>query len=152
MKGLVQRVSDAGVSVDGIRISQIEQGLLLFLGVEKHDDTDSAKRLCQRVSRFRIFPDNSGRMNLSVADTGGSILVVPQFTLAADTRSGNRPGFSLAAEPEKARSLFRTFIEEARAILGADFVAAGEFGADMQVSLVNNGPVTFLLETAGDSE
>jgi len=152
MKGLVQRVSDASVSVDGIRISQIEQGLLLFLGVEKHDDTDSAKRLCQRVTRFRIFPDisdNSGRMNLSVADTGGSILVVPQFTLAADTRSGNRPGFSLAAEPEKAQSLYQAFIDEAREILGAARVAAGKFGADMQVSLINNGPVTFMLDTAG---
>jgi D-aminoacyl-tRNA deacylase len=148
MKGLIQRVSDASVSVDGARISQIGQGMLLFLGVEKHDDADGAKRLCQRVSQFRIFPDHSGRMNLSVADAGGSLLVVPQFTLAADTRSGNRPGFSVAADPEEARSLYQIFVEEARAILGASRVATGEFGADMQVSLTNSGPVTFLLETS----
>jgi D-aminoacyl-tRNA deacylase len=148
MKGLIQRVSDASVTVDGARISQIGQGMLLFLGVEKHDDADSAKRLCQRVSRFRIFPDHSGRMNLGVADSGGSVLVVPQFTLAADTRSGSRPGFSVAADPEKARCLYQTFVEEARAILGASRVATGEFGADMQVSLTNSGPVTFLLEVS----
>ncbi|WP_150914409.1 D-aminoacyl-tRNA deacylase [Marinobacter halotolerans] len=148
MKGLIQRVSDASVTVDGARISQIGQGMLLFLGVEKQDDADSAKRLCQRVTRYRIFPDESGRMNHSVADAAGSLLVVPQFTLAADTRSGNRPGFSVAADPEKAQSLYKAFVEEARSILGSANVATGEFGADMQVSLTNCGPVTFLLETA----
>ncbi len=148
MKGLIQRVSDASVSVGSVRVGQIEQGLLLFLGIEKHDDTDSAKRLCQRVTRFRIFPDESGRMNRSVTDTGGSVLVVPQFTLAADTRSGNRPSFSMAAEPDKARFLYKVFTDEARSLLGADRVAEGQFAADMQVSLTNNGPVTFLLETA----
>lgn len=148
MKGLIQRVSNASVSVGSVRVGQIEQGLLLFLGIEKHDDTDSARRLCQRVTRFRIFPDESGRMNRSVTDTGGSMLVVPQFTLAADTRSGNRPSFSLAAEPDKARSLYKVFTDEARSLLGSDRVAEGQFAADMQVSLTNNGPVTFLLETA----
>ena len=148
MKGLIQRVSDASVTVGSVRISQIEQGLLLFLGIEKHDDTNSARRMCQRVIRFRIFPDESGRMNRSVTDTGGSVLVVPQFTLAADTRSGNRPSFSMAAEPDKARSLYKVFIDEARNLLGADRIAEGQFAADMQVSLTNNGPVTFLLEMA----
>lgn len=148
MKGLIQRVSDASVSVDGVRIGQIEQGLLLFLGVEKHDDSESAKRLCQRVARFRVFPDDTGRMNLSVSDIEGSLLVVPQFTLAADTRTGNRPSFSSAATPDKARSLFELFTEEARASLGDARVATGQFGADMKVLLTNNGPVTFMLETA----
>ena len=147
MKGLIQRVTNASVSVDGATVGQIEQGLLLFLGVEKHDDVESAKRLCQRVIRFRVFPDNSGRMNLSVCDIEGSLLIVPQFTLASDTRSGNRPSFSSAAEPDKARSLFRSFTEEAQALLGEARVAEGQFGADMKVSLINDGPVTFLLDT-----
>jgi D-tyrosyl-tRNA(Tyr) deacylase len=147
MKGLVQRVNHASVSVDDVRIGQIEQGLLLFLGIEKHDDIESAKHLCQRVTRFRLFPDDSGRMNLSVSDIEGSILVVPQFTLVANTNSGNRPGFSGAAAPEKARSLCQAFTENAKATLGAERVETGQFGADMKVSLTNDGPVTFLLET-----
>lgn len=148
MKGLIQRVSDASVTVDGVRIGQIEQGLLLFLGVQKHDDIESARRLCQRVIRFRVFADKSGRMNLSVSDIEGALLVVPQFTLAADTRSGNRPSFSSAAPPDKARSLFQLFADEARFSLGETRVATGQFGADMKVLLTNDGPVTFLLETA----
>lgn len=148
MKGLIQRVTDASVFVDGVRISQIEQGLLLFLGVEKNDDAGTARRLCQRVARFRVFPDESGRMNLSVSDSGGSLLVVPQFTLAADTRSGNRPSFSPAAGPDEARHLYQVFIDEAQALLGEARVATGQFAADMQVSLTNNGPVTFLMESA----
>ncbi|TGN38532.1 D-aminoacyl-tRNA deacylase [Marinobacter confluentis] len=148
MKGLIQRVTSADVSVDGVRISQIEQGLLLFLGVEKNDNSESAKRLCRRIVRYRVFPDDAGRMNLSVADAGGSLLVVPQFTLAADTRSGNRPGFSAAAAPDEARSLYEQFIDDAQSLLGESRVAAGQFGADMQVSLTNNGPVTFMLESA----
>lgn len=147
MKGLIQRVSSASVSVDGARISQIEQGLLLFLGIEKIDSLESVNRLCQRVVSYRVFSDEAGRMNLSVADAGGSLLVVPQFTLAADTRSGNRPGFSAAAAPEEARSLYLQFINQAQAMLGEARVAAGQFGTDMQVALVNDGPVTFMLET-----
>jgi len=148
MKGLIQRVSSASVSVDGARISQIEQGLLLFLGIEKIDSLESVNRLCQRVVSYRVFSDEAGRMNLSVADAGGSLLVVPQFTLAADTRSGNRPGFSAAAAPEEARSLYLQFINQAQAMLGEARVAAGQFGTDMQVALVNDGPVTFMLETS----
>jgi D-tyrosyl-tRNA(Tyr) deacylase len=146
MKGLIQRVSDASVSVDGVRIGQIGQGLLLFLGVEKHDDLESARRLCQRAIRFRIFPDDTGRMNLSVHDIGGSVLIVPQFTLVANTSSGNRPSFSGAAAPDKARSLCQAFTENAKQTLGPDRVETGQFGADMKVSLTNDGPVTFLLE------
>jgi len=148
MKGLIQRVSSASVSVNGARISQIEQGLLLFLGVEKTDSSESVRRLCQRVVSYRIFSDEAGRMNLSVVDAGGSLMVVPQFTLAADTRSGNRPGFSAAAAPEEARSLYLQFITQAQAMLGQTRVAAGQFGADMQIALINDGPVTFLLETS----
>jgi len=148
MKGLIQRVSSASVSVNGARISQIEQGLLLFLGVEKTDSSESVRRLCQRVVSYRIFSDEAGRMNLSVLDAGGSLMVVPQFTLAADTRSGNRPGFSAAAAPEEARSLYLQFINQAQAMLGEARVAAGQFGTDMQVALVNDGPVTFMLETS----
>jgi len=148
MKGLIQRVSTASVSVNGARISQIEQGLLLFLGVEKTDSPESVKRLCQRVVSYRIFSDEAGRMNLSVLDAGGSLMVVPQFTLAADTRSGNRPGFSAAAAPEEARSLYLQFINQAQAMLGEARVAAAQFGTDMQVALVNDGPVTFMLETS----
>jgi D-tyrosyl-tRNA(Tyr) deacylase len=148
MKGLIQRVSTASVSVNGARISQIEQGLLLFLGVEKTDSSESVRRLCQRVVSYRIFSDEAGRMNLSVLDAGGSLMVVPQFTLAADTRSGNRPGFSAAAAPEEARSLYLQFINQAQAMLGEARVAAGQFGTDMQVALVNDGPVTFMLETS----
>jgi D-tyrosyl-tRNA(Tyr) deacylase len=148
MKGLIQRVSSASVSVDGARISQIEQGLLLFLGIEKIDSLESVNRLCQRVVSYRVFSDEAGRMNLSVADAGGSLLVVPQFTLAADTRSGNRPGFSAAAAPEEARSLYLQFINQAQAMLGEARVAAVQFGTDMQVALVNDGPVTFMLETS----
>jgi D-tyrosyl-tRNA(Tyr) deacylase len=148
MKGLIQRVSSASVSVNGARISQIEQGLLLFLGVEKTDSPESVKRLCQRVVSYRIFSDEVGRMNLSIVDAGGSLMVVPQFTLAADTRSGNRPGFSAAAAPEEARSLYLQFISQAQTMLGEARVAAGQFGADMQVALINDGPVTFLLETS----
>lgn len=147
MKGLIQRVRSASVSVDNVQISQIERGLLVFLGVEKNDDIETARHLCQRVLRFRVFPDETGRMNLNVADSGGALLVVPQFTLAADTGSGNRPGFSAAAESGAARSLYEQFITQAQGALGEARVAAGQFGADMQVSLINDGPVTFLLET-----
>jgi D-tyrosyl-tRNA(Tyr) deacylase len=149
MKGLVQRGSDASGGVDGTRIGQIRQGLLLLLGVEKHDDIEAARRLCERVSAFRMFPDKTGRMNLSVCDITGELLVVPQFTLAADTRSGTRPGFSSAAAPEKARHLYQTFVDEAKVRVGESRVAQGRFGADMKVSLTNDGPVTFMLESAG---
>ncbi|MDX1635351.1 MAG: D-aminoacyl-tRNA deacylase [Marinobacter sp.] len=149
MKGLIQRVSQASVAVDGKVIGEIAQGLLLFLGIERNDDTASAEALGRRIAGYRVFPDAQGRMNQSLLDTGGSLLVVSQFTLAADTRSGTRPGFSTAAAPEQAESLYQSFLAVVRELLGSHRVACGQFGADMKVALVNDGPVTFLLESGG---
>lgn len=146
MKGLIQRVSHASVHVGDEEIAAIPAGLLVFVGVEKMDDTEHARKLCKKLMAYRVFSDSQGRMNQSVMDSQGSLLLVPQFTLAANTRSGTRPGFSDAAPPEKARPLFDFMIAEASAVLGSARVAAGRFGADMKVSLVNDGPVTFLLE------
>lgn len=146
MKGLIQRVSEASVTVDGQQIASIGPGLLLLLGVEKEDSRTEAKELCRKILSYRVFPDEHGRMNVNVQDSGGAILIVPQFTLAADTRSGTRPGFSLAATPERAAALYREFLAEARNQMGIERVAEGAFGADMKVALVNDGPVTFLLE------
>lgn len=151
MKGLIQRVSSAGVRVDDEVVGAVGHGLLLLLGVEKDDDEDRMQRLVQKVLGYRVFPDEKGRMNLSLLDIRGSLLVVPQFTLAADTRKGMRPSFSSSAPPEQAEALFRGFVAAARhevteAGAGLEHVASGVFGADMQVSLVNDGPVTFLLE------
>ncbi|TBW55907.1 D-tyrosyl-tRNA(Tyr) deacylase [Marinobacter halodurans] len=146
MKALIQRVTHAKVDVDGQSVGRIDAGILLFLGVE-HDDTDeTARNLCQRVLNYRIFPDADGRMNLSLQDCGGSLLVVPQFTLAADTRKGQRPSFSSAAPPDQGNTLFRAFVASAQEVLGEARLGTGQFGADMAVSLVNDGPVTFLLD------
>src|SRR5690554_2691663 len=147
MKGLIQRVSEASVNVDGREISRIGTGILLFLGVEQGDSQHEAKELCRKILTYRIFPDEAGRMNLSLLDTGGALLVVPQFTLAADTSSGTRPGFSYAATPDLAEREYAGFLDLARAELGAARVKEGSFGADMTVSLVNDGPVTFMLST-----
>ncbi|PSF05536.1 D-tyrosyl-tRNA(Tyr) deacylase [Marinobacter fuscus] len=146
MKGLIQRVSEASVSVCSESVARIGPGLLLLLGVERNDGENEAKALCRKILSYRIFPDQQGRMNVNVQDAGGSLLVVPQFTLAADTSSGTRPGFSLAAAPDRAENLYLAFIQEARKSLGAERVGQGRFGADMKVALVNDGPVTFLLE------
>ncbi|HET8800811.1 MAG TPA: D-aminoacyl-tRNA deacylase [Marinobacter sp.] len=146
MKGLIQRVSEAGVEVDGVAIATIGTGLLLLLGVERGDGPDQARALCQKILAYRVFPDAQGRMNRSLIDAGGALLVVPQFTLAADTSSGARPGFSLAAAPESADRLFQEFLTHARRSMGDLPVRQGWFGADMKVRLVNDGPVTFLLE------
>ncbi|WP_417516554.1 D-aminoacyl-tRNA deacylase [Marinobacter sp.] len=147
MKGLVQRVSEASVEVDGREISRIGSGILLFLGVEQGDGLNEAKELCRKVLTYRIFPDEAGRMNRSVLDTGGALLVVPQFTLAADTSSGTRPGFSLAAGPDVANEMCAGFIALSRAEMGEERVKEGHFGADMKVSLVNDGPATFMLSS-----
>lgn len=152
MKGLIQRVSEASVEVGGRQVGAIGRGILLLLGVERGDGERQARELCQKILSYRIFPDTRGRMNLSLADEKGALLVVPQFTLAADTHSGTRPGFSHAAEPGLAESLYRQFLQEARRDLGAERVAEGQFGADMKVRLVNDGPVTFLLEVAPDGK
>lgn len=145
MKGLIQRVSRASVSIGGECVGAIDQGLLLLLGVERDDDQQSLQKLLHKVLHYRVFADTEGRMNRNVAEVGGGVLVVSQFTLAADTRKGLRPGFSGAAEPARAEALYETFVAELRQ--RHPQVACGRFGADMQVALVNDGPVTFLLET-----
>jgi D-tyrosyl-tRNA(Tyr) deacylase len=151
MIGLIQRVTEAAVRVDGRVVGSIGRGLLTLVGVRRGDDAASADRLLERLLSYRVFPDAEGRMGLSLRDIGGGLLLVPQFTLAADTRKGTRAGFSAAAAPEEARRLFGYLSEQARARHEA--VAAGIFGADMQVALVNDGPVTFWLESpSGEAE
>lgn len=144
MKALLQRVTEASVTVAGTRVAAIGPGLLVFLGVEPDDDAQQIEWLTAKIVALRIFPDADKPMNRSVADVGGGILVVSQFTLAADTSRGNRPGFGTAAPPELAQRLYDEFV--ARLGQRHGDVDSGRFGADMQVSLVNDGPVTFLLE------
>jgi D-aminoacyl-tRNA deacylase len=143
---LIQRVSEARVSVDGEVVGEIGRGVLALIGVRRGDDEAAVERLIERLLSYRIFPDDEGRMNLSVRDVSGGVLLVPQFTLAADTSKGTRAGFSTAAPPEQARRLFGLLLERTRAAYAP--VSAGVFGAHMQVALVNDGPVTFWLETA----
>ena len=145
MIALIQRVSEARVRVGGRTVGEVGPGVLALIGVEKADDDAQVARLLERVLGYRVFPDEAGRMNRSLADTGGGLLLVPQFTLAADTRKGTRAGFSTAAEPERARALFDALVQQART--AHPHVACGEFGAEMQVSLVNEGPVTFWLQS-----
>ena len=144
MIGLLQRVSEASVRVDDQIVGTIGAGLLVLIGIQPHDDEVSAGRLLERLLNYRVFADDTGRMNRSLRDTGGGLLLVPQFTLAADTRSGTRAGFSTAAPPEQARRLFAHLLALARD--AHPQVASGVFGADMKVALVNDGPVTFWLE------
>ena len=144
MKALLQRVRSARVEVAGETVGAIDQGLLVLVGVEPHDDAALADKLLKRLLAYRVFSDEQGKMNLSLSDIGGGLLLVSQFTLAADTRSGLRPSFSSAAPPEQGRQLFEHLVERARALHPQ--VASGRFGADMQVQLVNDGPVTFLLQ------
>lgn len=148
MIGLIQRVSEAGVKVEGKTAGQIGRGLLVLVGVEKTDDEAAAQRLLERILGYRVFPDEQGRMNRSLAEIGGELLLVPQFTLAADTHKGTRPSFSSAAPPEQGKALFERFVQMARTRLGK--VECGVFGADMKVSLVNDGPVTFWLQAGGE--
>ena len=144
MIALIQRVSEASVRVEGIDVGRIGSGLLALIGVERDDDEDNAARLAERVLSYRVFADNAGRMNRSLLETGGGLLLVPQFTLAADTRKGTRASFSSAAAPERARTLFERLVAHAQARC-AD-VQTGVFGADMAVALINHGPVTFRLQ------
>ena len=144
MRALLQRVSEASVSVDGRVIGSIDQGLLVFLGVTPDDGSEQIDWLVDKILGLRIFPDENKPMNRSVVDVAGGVLVVSQFTLAADTSRGRRPGFSTAAPPELAEKLYEEFLARMRAL--HPLVEAGSFGADMQVALVNDGPVTFLLE------
>lgn len=144
MKALIQRVSSASVSVDGECISSIGAGLLLLLGVERSDDNASIKKLADKVIAYRVFDDKQGKMNLSLLDTEGELLIVSQFTLVADTHKGLRPGFSKGASAEHGNLLYQRFIAY---VEGTPIsVSTGRFGSDMSVSLVNDGPVTFLLE------
>jgi D-tyrosyl-tRNA(Tyr) deacylase len=146
MIALIQRVSHAHVDIDGTTVGAIERGILALIGVEAADDERCAQRLLDRVLAYRIFPDEAGRMNLDLARIGGSLLLVPQFTLAADTSQGNRPGFGPAAPPDRAEPLFLGLAARARE--RHPRVATGRFGADMQVTLTNDGPVTFWLRSS----
>jgi D-tyrosyl-tRNA(Tyr) deacylase len=143
--GLLQRVTEASVSVDGGIIGEIGPGLLVLVAVHRDDTARDIARLAERVLGYRVFPDAEGRMNRSVSDVGGGLLLVPQFTLAADTKKGTRASFTRAAAPDMGREYFARLVSACRERL--DSVATGEFGADMQVSLINDGPVTFWLES-----
>jgi D-tyrosyl-tRNA(Tyr) deacylase len=145
MIGLLQRVTQASVTVDGANIGAIGPGLLVLVGVQAGDTAAQGERLLERLVTYRVFADDTGRMNRSLEETGGGLLLVPQFTLAADTHKGTRPGFSTAAAPELGREHFAALVALAETRLPGR-VATGRFGADMQVALVNDGPVTFWLE------
>jgi len=152
MIALLQQVKSASVTVDTEKIASIDQGLLVLLGVEKSDDANIAEKLAEKILKYRVFADAEDKMNLSVLDIKGSIIVVPQFTLAADTQKGLRPGFSRAASPEKGLTLFTQLIDIMRVkgesmvdTLPENWLQTGRFGADMAVELLNDGPVTFNL-------
>lgn len=149
MKALIQRVSKASVVVGQDLVGRIDSGLLLFLGVEREDDSQVAEKLLRKVLSYRVFEDDGGRMNRSLSDVKGDLLIVSQFTLVADTRKGARPSFSSAASPELGKQLYERFVSFAQ-VAQADqrmgSLATGRFGADMKVELLNDGPVTFLLE------
>lgn len=144
MIALLQRVSQASVSVEGACIARIRHGLLVLLCAEKNDTAVQADTLLNKLLAYRVFSDEAGKMNLNIAQVGGELLLVPQFTLAADTRSGTRPSFTPAAPPQQASNLFDHVVAEAK--LRHPVVEAGRFGADMQVALINDGPVTFWLQ------
>lgn len=147
MLGLIQRVSRARVEVDGEIVGAIGPGILLLLGVQKGDTAQNGDKLLHKVLNYRIFPDEDDKMNRSLLDVAGGLLVVSQFTLAADTRRGLRPSFSSAGSPAEAEQLYERFLDKAREYEGQGIqVASGRFAANMQVSLVNDGPVTFLLD------
>ena len=145
MKALLQRVSSSKVEVEGKVVGQISKGLLVFIGIEKQDDMMSADKMVKKILSYRVFPDSDEKMNLSIRDINGELLIVSQFTLAADTKNGTRAGFSKAMLPTEAEKLYNNFLEKTQSM--GTITESGIFGADMQVSLVNDGPVTFLLET-----
>lgn len=147
MKALLQRVSSASVAINGEVVGAIGAGLLVLLGIDKGDDEAAASKLIEKTLDYRIFPDQDGKMNCSVRDIKGGILLISQFTLSADTRKGLRPSFSSAASPDEARRLYEYALGILRERHG--IVASGRFGADMKVTLTNEGPVTFLLENQG---
>ena len=149
MIGLIQRVSEASVTIDAKVTAQIDVGLLALVGIEKNDSLTSAEKLLEKILAYRVFGDENDKMNLGLEDVHGSLLLVPQFTLVADTRKGLRPGFSRGESPQIASELFTDFIR--LALRRYPKVEAGTFGADMKVQLVNNGPVTFWLHVEPDS-
>jgi D-aminoacyl-tRNA deacylase len=149
MIGLIQRVSHARVDIDGATVGQIQRGILALIGIEATDNARTGARLLERILAYRIFPDEAGRMNLDLRQIEGGLLLVPQFTLAADTSRGNRPGFSPAAAPDLAAPLFAALATQARELF--PHVATGRFGADMQVTLTNDGPVTFNLRVESEN-
>ena len=144
MKALLQRVSQASVSIDGVEVARIGAGLLVLVGIEPDDNQQSLEKMLHKLLNYRVFADEQERMNKSLTDIQGGLLLVSQFTLAADTRSGLRPGFSTAAAPAQAEALFAQLVQMAKQRYTS--VQTGQFGADMQVQLVNDGPVTFMLE------
>ncbi|TXB60565.1 D-aminoacyl-tRNA deacylase [Phaeodactylibacter luteus] len=146
MRIILQRVSEASVTVDGRVTGEIGPGLLLLLGIEDADTDEDIEWLCQKVIKMRIFSDEEGKMNLSVKDTGGGLLVVSQFTLHASTKKGNRPSFMGAARPEYAVPMYEKFVQALGALAGQG-VATGEFGANMKVRLLNDGPVTIFIDS-----
>ena len=145
MKALLQRVSSSKVEVEGKVVGQISKGLLVFIGIEKQDDMMSSDKMVKKILSYRVFPDSDEKMNLSIRDINGELLIVSQFTLAADTKNGTRAGFSKAMLPNEAEKLYNNFLEKTQSM--GTITESGIFGADMQVSIVNDGPVTFLLET-----
>jgi len=142
MKVLIQRSKQASVSVDGQVIGAIDKGLVALVGIEKHDDSAAVNKLADKVLAYRVFSDDEGKMNRNVVEHGGGVLAISQFTLAADTKKGLRPSFSSAAAPDMAKTLFDEFVEALKR--RHNDIACGEFAADMQVSLINDGPVTFM--------
>jgi D-tyrosyl-tRNA(Tyr) deacylase len=147
MKALIQRVSRASVSIAGTVHNEIGKGMLIFLGVSSTDDNLAAESLAQKVAQLRIFEDEEGKMNRSVKDVNGSTLVISQFTLYADTAKGNRPSFIQAARPQAAEALYGKFVEDLKKELGEPRVRTGVFRAMMDVELINNGPVTLMIES-----
>ena len=147
MRALIQRVDSCSVTVDGATVGSIGHGILILLGIKKGDSISDAEYLATRCTMLRIFEDPDGKMNLSVQDTAGSIMVVSQFTLYADTRKGNRPSYSEAANPEEAEQLYEKFVGSLRSSVGSGRVSTGIFRAMMKVQLVNDGPVTVLVES-----
>ena len=143
MKALIQRVTSSSVEVDGTNVGQINKGLLVFIGIEKLDELSHADKMINKILSYRVFSDENDKMNLSVIDINGDVLLVPQFTLAADTKNGTRAGFSTAMKPIEAENIYDYMVEKFKTYVN---IQSGVFGADMKVSLVNDGPVTFLLE------
>ena len=143
MKALIQRVTSSSVEVDSTNVGQINKGLLVFIGIEKLDELSHADKMINKILSYRVFSDANDKMNLSVSDINGDVLLVPQFTLAADTKNGTRAGFSTAMKPLEAENIYDYMVEKFKTYL---YTQSGVFGANMKVSLVNDGPVTFLLE------